>query len=67
MFYNTKDLTNTLVFNNTKLSYLNITFSTNNKYIVFILKQSKTNILYKSVNIILAAISITTCLVLAFC
>jgi hypothetical protein len=65
MFYNSKDLTNKSVFSNTKLSYLNITFSINNKYVVFTLKQSKTNTLYKGVDIILAAINTATCLVLA--
>jgi hypothetical protein len=65
MFYNSKDLTNILVFSNTKLSHLDITFSINDKHIVLTLKQSKTNILHKGVNIILVAIGIATCLVLA--
>ena len=65
MFYNNKNLTNRLVFSNTKLFYLDITFSINTKHVVLILKQSKTNTLYKGVNIILVAIGIATCLVLA--
>ena len=65
MFYNSKDLTNTSVFSNTKLSYLDITFGINNKHVVLTLKRSKTNILHKGINIILAAIGTATYLVLA--
>jgi hypothetical protein len=65
MFYNSKDLANRLVFSNTKLSHLDITFSINDKHVVLTLKQSKTNTLHKGVDIILAAISTVTCLVLA--
>ena len=65
MFYNSKDLANRLVFSNIKLFYLNITFSINNKHVILMLKQSKTNTLHKGVNIILAAIGTATCLVLA--
>ena len=65
MFYDSKDLANRSVFSNTKLSCLNITFSINNKHVVLMLKRSKTDTLYKGVDIILAAIGTATCLVLA--
>ena len=65
MFYDSKDLANRLVFSNTKLSHLDITFSINDEHVVLTLKQSKTNTLYKGVNIILAAIGTATYLVLA--
>ena len=65
MFYDNKDLTNTSVFSNTKLSRLDIAFSINDKHVVLTHKRSKTNILHKGVDIILAATGTATCLVLA--
>ena len=65
MFYNSKDLANRSVFSNTKLSHLDITFRINDEHVVLMLKQSKTNTLHKGVDIILVAIGIATCLVLA--
>ena len=65
MFYNSKDLTNRLVFSNTKLFHLDITFNINDEHVVLTLKQSKTNTLHKGVNIILVAIGTATYLVLA--
>ena len=67
MFYDSKDLANRLVFSNTKLSHLDITFSINDEHVVLTLKQSKTNTLHKGVDIILAAIGTATYLVLALC
>ena len=65
MFYNSKDLTNALGFSNTKLSCSDITFGINDKHVVLMLKQSKTDILHEGVDIILAATGTATCPVLA--
>ena len=40
MFYDSKDLANRLVFSNTKLTHLNITFSINNEHVILMIKQS---------------------------
>ena len=59
--YKAKDLYNKRSFKNTSLLYLDITFSDLNKYIIILLKQSKTNYNYISVDIIIAVIATPTC------
>jgi hypothetical protein len=58
--YKAKDLYNKRSFKNTSLLYLNITFSDLDKHIIILLKRSKTNYNYISVNIIIAAIATLT-------
>ena len=65
MFYDNKDLANTSVFSNTKLSRSDITLGINDEHVVLTLKRSNTNTLQKGVDIILAATGTATCLVLA--
>jgi hypothetical protein len=52
---------------NTKLTQFNVTFGLNNKHILFWLKRSKTNLLYKGVEIVIAATDKNICLVKALC
>ena len=59
--YKAKDLYNKRSFKNTSLLYLDITFSNLNEYIIVLLKQSKTNYNYISINIIIAVIATLTC------
>ena len=61
--YKVKDLYNKRSFKNTSLFYSDIIFNNLNKYIIILLKQSKTNYNYISVNIIIAVIATPTCLI----
>jgi surface polysaccharide O-acyltransferase-like enzyme len=59
--YEAKDLCNKRSFKSTSLLCLDITFSDLNEYVIILLKRSKTDYNYISVNIIIAVIATLTC------
>jgi hypothetical protein len=59
--YKAKDLYNKRSFKNTSLLCLDIMFSDLNEYIIVLLKRSKTNYNYISVDIIIATTATPTC------
>jgi hypothetical protein len=61
--YKAKDLYNKRSFKNTSLLCLNIIFSDLDEHITVLLKWSKTNYDYISINIIIAVTATPTCLV----
>jgi hypothetical protein len=63
--YEAKDLYNKRSFKNTSLLCSDIIFSDLDEYIIILLKQSKTNYNYISVDIIIAATTTPTCLMRA--
>jgi hypothetical protein len=52
---------------NTKLTQFDVTFGLNNKHILLWLKRSKTDLLHKRVEIVIAATGKNICLVKALC